>query len=150
MVRLTLDEIRDFETADYRVGVPLTYGIDNWQFKFAVYHLSSHLGDEFAIANPGSLADRINYVRDRIVLGASYLPASAGCGCTPKPATRSTPTAAPSPGNSNSAPSCRSPVRPARTARRSSPSTRHLREELDFGGDINTQAGWLWRGNRAR
>ena len=47
MVRLTLDEIRDFETADYRVGVPLTYGIDNWQFKFAVYHLSSHLGDEF-------------------------------------------------------------------------------------------------------
>jgi len=22
----------------------------------------------------------------------------------------------------------------------------HLREEHDFGGDVNTQAGWLWRG----
>ena len=74
MVRLTFDEIRDFETADYRVGIPLTYGVDNWQFKFAVYHLSSHLGDEFAIAHPGSLADRINYVRDALVLGASYYP----------------------------------------------------------------------------
>ena len=74
IVRLTLDEIRDFETADYRVGVPLTYGVDNWQFKFAVYHLSSHLGDEFAIANPGSLDERINYVRDALVVGASYYP----------------------------------------------------------------------------
>src|SRR6185436_866723 len=72
--RLTLDQIRDFETADYRVGIPLTYGIDNWQYKLAVYHLSSHLGDEFAIAHPGSLDDRINYVRDEVVLGASYYP----------------------------------------------------------------------------
>src|SRR6185503_10007166 len=73
-VRLTLDSIRDFETADYRVGVPLTYGIDNWQYKFAIYHLSSHLGDEFAIAHPGSLANRINYVRDEFVFGASVYP----------------------------------------------------------------------------
>ncbi len=71
MVRLTLDEIRDFETADYRVGVPLTYGQDNIQYKFAIYHLSSHLGDEFAIAHPGSLATRINYVRDALVYGTS-------------------------------------------------------------------------------
>src|SRR2546421_586970 len=27
MVRLTLDQIGDFETADYRYGVPLTYGV---------------------------------------------------------------------------------------------------------------------------
>jgi hypothetical protein len=74
MVRLTFDSVRDFETADYRVGIPLTYGVDNWQFKFAVYHLSSHLGDEFAIAHPGSLDDRINYVRDSLVFGASYFP----------------------------------------------------------------------------
>jgi len=23
----------------------------------------------------------------------------------------------------------------------------HLREEVDWGGDVSTQAGWLWRGN---
>ena len=75
MVRLTLDEIRDFETADYRVGVPLTYGIDNWQFKFAGYHLSSHLGDEFAIAHPAVWTIESTMCADALAFGASYYPA---------------------------------------------------------------------------
>jgi hypothetical protein len=146
LVRLTLDEVRDFETADYRVGVPLTYGIDNWQFKLAAYHLSSHLGDEFAIAHPGSLADRINYVRYEAVLGASYYPvpsmrlyAEAGWafntdgGAEPWEFQFGTEIAAPGP-----------------TGPRGTPFfavNGHLRQELDFGGDVSTQAGWLWRGN---
>jgi Protein of unknown function (DUF1207) len=146
MVRLTLDEIRDFETADYRVGVPLTYGIDNWQFKASVYHLSSHLGDEFAIAHPGSLDDRINYVRDEVVLGASYYPQPAwrlyseigyafntDAGSEPWEIQFGTELAEPGP-----------------TGARGTPFfaiNGHLREEVDWGGDVSTQLGWLWRGN---
>jgi hypothetical protein len=145
IIRMTLDEIRDFEFADYRVGVPLTYGIDNWQFKFAVYHLSSHLGDEFAIANPGSLLDRINYVRDAVVFGASYYPIpvmrlyseaayaiNIDGGAKPWEFQFGTEISQPGP-----------------TGVRGTPFlaiNAHLREEHDFGGDINTQAGWLWRG----
>ncbi len=145
IVRLTLDEIRDFESADYRVGIPLTYGIDNWQFKLAVYHLSSHLGDEFAIANPGSLADRINYVRDAIVLGASYYPVpimrlyseaayavNIDGGAKPWEFQFGTELSQPGPTGLHGTPFVA--------------INGHLREEHDFGGDINTQAGWLWRG----
>lgn len=145
IVRLTLDEIRDFETADYRVGIPLTYGVENWQFKLAVYHLSSHLGDEFAIANPGSLDDRINYVRDAIVLGASWYPhpfmrlyAESGYsvnvdgGAEPWEFQFGTELSRPGPTGSHGSPFLA--------------VNAHLREEHHYGGDITTQAGWLWRG----
>jgi hypothetical protein len=145
IVRLTLDEIRDFETADYRVGVPLTYGIDNWQFKFAVYHLSSHLGDEFAIANPGSLDDRINYVRDALVAGASYYP---------HPALRLYSEAAYAVNVDGGAEPWEFQFgtelsRPGPTGLHGTPFlavNAHLREEHHFGGDVTAQAGWLWRG----
>jgi hypothetical protein len=145
IVRLTLDEIRDFETADYRVGVPLTYGIDNWQFKLAVYHLSSHLGDEFAIANPGSLDERINYVRDALVVGASYYPhpvmrlyseaayaVNVDGGAEPWEFQFGTELSRPGPTDVHGTPFL------ALNA--------HLREEHNFGGDFTAQAGWLWRG----
>ncbi len=145
MVRLTLDEIRDFETADYRVGVPVTYGVQNWQFKFAVYHLSSHLGDEFAIANPGSLDDRINYVRDAIVLGASYYP---------HPVLRLYSEAAYAVNVDGGAKPWEFQFgaelsKPGPTGAYGTPFwavNGHLREEHDFGGDVSTQLGWLWRG----
>jgi hypothetical protein len=145
MVRLTLDEIRDFETADYRVGVPITYGIDNWQFKFAVYHLSSHLGDEFILANPGSELDRINYVRDAVVLGASYYPhpvmrlyseaayaVNVDGGAEPWEFQFGTEISQPGPTGPNGTPFWA--------------INGHLREEHEFGGDVSTQLGWLWRG----
>jgi len=144
MVRLTFDEIRDFETGDYRVGIPLTYGIDNWQYKFAVYHLSSHLGDEFAIAHPGSLANRINYVRDSLVFGASYYPqpwmrlyGEAGwCfhsdgGAEPWEFQFGTELS-----------------QAGATGFHGTPFLAvngHLRQEVDFGGDVTLETGWLWR-----
>jgi len=145
IVRLTLDEIRDFETADYRVGIPLTYGIDNWQFKFAVYHLSSHLGDEFAIANPGSLDQRINYVRDALVVGASFYP---------HPALRLYSEAAYAANTDGGAEPWEFQFgaelsRPGPTGPHGTPFwaiNGHLREEHDFGGDLSTQVGLLWRG----
>lgn len=39
--------------ADYYVGFPIEYAIDRWAFRLRVFHISSHLGDEFLIDNPG-------------------------------------------------------------------------------------------------
>ena len=38
--------------ADYYVGFPLTYAIDNWSFRLRGYHISSHIGDEFLLNHP--------------------------------------------------------------------------------------------------
>lgn len=38
--------------ADYYVGVPITYAIDNWQFRLRGFHISSHIGDEFLLNHP--------------------------------------------------------------------------------------------------
>ena len=146
MVRLTLDEIRDFESGDYRVGVPVTYGVDTWQFKLAVYHLSSHLGDEFIIAHPGSDLTRINYVRDAVVLGASHYP---------HPAVRLYSEAAYAVNVDGGAEPWEFQFgtelsRPGPTGPRGTPFwaiNGHLREEHEFGGDVSTQLGWLWRGH---
>ncbi len=143
--RLGLDKIRDLETVDFRGGALLAYGIRDWQFKLGYYHLSSHLGDEFAINNPGSLANRINYVRDSFLLGASYFPdpicrlyAEAGYalnadgGAEPWEFQFGTELSKPGP-----------------TGFRGSPFlavNAHVREENNFSGDITGQTGWLWRG----
>ncbi len=39
--------------ADYYGGVPITYAFDNWSFRLRLYHISSHLGDEFLLNHPG-------------------------------------------------------------------------------------------------
>jgi len=142
--RLTLDDIRDLVTVDFRGGVPLTYGIDNWQFKLAYYHLSSHLGDEYAISHPGSLDERVNYVRDAVVLGASYYPmpalrlyAEAGYafnatdGAEPWEIQFGTELAKAGPTGVEGTPFLA--------------LNGYLREEHDFGGDFTAEAGWLWR-----
>ncbi len=59
------------EATDYRFGIPLTYGCGPHRFKFAYYHLSSHLADEYAQLN-GGLGQRINYALDAFVLGYTY------------------------------------------------------------------------------
>ncbi len=149
MVRLTLNEIRDFETADYRVGVPLTYGKDNFQYKFAIYHLSSHLGDEFAIAHPGSLASRINYVRDELVYGASYYPT---------PEVRSyfeigwafNADGGAEPWEIQFGDECSKPGPTGPWGTPFSAYNVHLRQEVDWGGDFTLQVGWLWRNETAQ
>lgn len=36
--------------ADYYVGLPLTYAKDQWRGKVRLYHISSHLGDEYILS----------------------------------------------------------------------------------------------------
>lgn len=145
--RLNLNNNWDLDAVDFRFGVPLTYGRDKWQFKFSYYHLSSHMGDEYAIRNGGqsALDQRINYSRDALVAGVSYyvIPAirlysEAGWAFYTGEFTQ--------------------PwafqfgvdwTRPGPTGIRGTPFAAvngHIRQELNYGGNVVLQAGWLWRG----
>jgi hypothetical protein len=68
--RLDPNANMDLQSVDFRFGIPLAYSHGPWEFKFAYYHLSSHLGDELMIRNPS--IQRINYSRDALVLGTAY------------------------------------------------------------------------------
>ncbi len=58
--------------ADYYVAIPVTYAINCWAFRFRLFHISSHLGDEFLIMNPGF--DRRNPSSEYVDLFAQYRP----------------------------------------------------------------------------
>lgn len=144
--RLDVDHRQDLDSTDYVFGFPLTYGVENWQFKLGYAHLSSHLGDELARRVPGALANRINYVRDGFVLGASNFPIPA-CrvygevgwafnsdgGAEPWETQWGTELSKPGPTGSSGTPFLA--------------VNAHLQEEHDFGGSLAAQAGWLRRGN---
>jgi hypothetical protein len=140
--RLDLEHEQEVVSVDFRAGIPLTYGFGRFQTKFAYYHLSSHLGDELMVRRQ-SLA-RLNYVRDVLVWGVSYFctddlrlygevgwafytdggakPWEFQFGIDYSPAVPS--------------------------ARRGAPFfavNGHLREEVDFGGNLVAQVGWQWR-----
>jgi hypothetical protein len=66
-VRLDPRNESDVEAVDFRVGGLITWRTGPEAFKFGYYHVSSHLGDEFLIRNPGFV--RINYVRDSAIFG---------------------------------------------------------------------------------
>ncbi len=55
------------DATDYRVGFLSVWREGAVAVKAGYYHLSSHAGDEFLIANPNY--QRINYVRDSAILG---------------------------------------------------------------------------------
>ncbi len=68
--RLDMENQEDLESADFRVGVPLTWAYGPWHWKIGYDHISSHVGDEFLKKHPGF--ERLNYVRDAIVFGLGY------------------------------------------------------------------------------
>lgn len=142
-VRLDLENNVDVQSVDFRGGTALTYGVGRHGFKFGYYHLSSHLGDEFLLKNPGF--PRLNYARDVLVVGYSIFAtpdlrffAEGGWAfytSVSKPwefqfGTEWVPSYP--------------------TGPRGAPFVAvhgQLREELDFGGTLTAQAGWAWRGD---
>ncbi|MEM7176008.1 MAG: DUF1207 domain-containing protein [Chlamydiota bacterium] len=64
------DEISELINTDYLVGIPLSYAFDKWAFRLRVYHVSSHLGDEFLVHNPGIV--RVNPSMEAIDFFVSY------------------------------------------------------------------------------
>jgi len=145
--RLTLDDARDVVSVDFRFGIPLTFRRGPVETKFAYYHISSHLGDEYMVTH--ATLDRLNYVRDALVAGIALRPnedvrlyAEAGWAFNT---------------DGGSEPwefqfgIDYSPARPsgflgtpffAINAR--------LREEVDFGGNMTVQTGLQWRGHTGR
>ena len=69
-MRLDPEEDSDVEAVDFRGGGYFSYSDGLLAYKLGYYHLSSHVGDEFLLKNPGF--QRINYVRDAMVLGVSW------------------------------------------------------------------------------
>jgi hypothetical protein len=59
----------DLVNADYIVGMPLAYRLRNFSAMARVYHQSSHLGDEFLLANR---IERVNLSYEAIDLRLSY------------------------------------------------------------------------------
>ncbi|TWT63203.1 hypothetical protein Pan54_39560 [Rubinisphaera italica] len=70
--RLNFVESLDVDAVDFKVGVPITWTKGRFQAKMEWYHISSHLGDEFLLKNPGF--NRLDYLRDSIVLGGGFFP----------------------------------------------------------------------------
>jgi hypothetical protein len=138
---LRLNNDFDMRATDFRVGIPLTYGMGKWQFKFEVYHLSSHIGDEFLLKNPDFV--RLEYSRNALVFGASYFPtenirlyAEMDWAFYTFGATQ--------PWQFQFGAEY-SPI--FNTGFRGSPFfaiNGHLRQEVAFGGNVNVQVGWQW------
>jgi hypothetical protein len=70
--RLTLGSVRDLTSVDFRFGLPLTFRRGPVETKFAYYHLSSHIGDEYMVTH--ATFDRTNYSRDVLVAGLALRP----------------------------------------------------------------------------
>jgi hypothetical protein len=127
---------------DYRFGIPLTYGGDRWEFKMGYYHISAHLGDEYLLyVNPA--ANRINYVRDSAILGAGYF-------FTPSIRTYGEVGYAAVDGGAKPIElqfGCEW-VQARNTGARGGPFAAinaDLRQEVDYGGNVSVQFGWMWR-----
>lgn len=143
IVRLDLKTRRDLIGSDFRAGTFLTRARGPWESRFGYYHLSAHAGDEFLLRTPGFM--RINYTRDVLVLGIAYrigpdvrLYSEGGYSVA---------------NGGGSQPwefqfgADYSPGRPT-LGLRPAPFLAvngHLREELNFGGNLVVQAGWQWR-----
>ena len=139
--RLDLAENVDLTAVDFRGGLYGAYALGNHVTKFGYYHMSAHLGDEFLLKNPGF--PRLNWARDVLILGHSiylredlrvygevgwafYTDVSEewefqfGIEYAPV-----------YPTSFHGAPFAALNV--------------HLREEVNFGGNLTAQAGWAWR-----
>lgn len=143
-LRQDWNEGLDVVAADFRYDILSTYAYGPHRFKLGFYHVSSHTGDEFLLKNPSHV--RLNFFRDALVAGYSLYPipelrlyAEAGWafhadvsdpwefqfGLDYGPA---------GPTGFHGAPFFA--------------INGHLREELDFGGNVSVQAGWSWRGDQ--
>jgi hypothetical protein len=141
--RMGTDSGRTMIATDFRVGVPLTYGIGPFQTKLAVYHLSAHLGDEFMFETG---YPRINYSRNALVWGNSYF------------VTEDVRVYAEAEwawyNDGGSKPWAfqfgveYSPMR-SMGSLRGAPFVAingYVRQDVDFGGNAVVQTGWQWRG----
>lgn len=58
--------------ADYYLGIPLDYAFDRWSFRLRLYHISSHLGDEFIVNHTEYVKKRVNPSFEALDFYGSY------------------------------------------------------------------------------
>lgn len=141
-LRQSVDNNMDMVATDYRFDLPFTYRYGQHALKFGYYHVSSHTGDEFLLSHPGF--NRLNYYRNALYLGYSYyvipelrLYGEADYGFDTDIA---------QPWNFQFGLDF-GPARP--TGIRGAPFfaiNGHLQQELNYGGSVNIQCGWAWKG----
>jgi hypothetical protein len=135
------------EGADFRAGLLATHRYEQTAYKWGYYHVSSHIGDEFLLANP--TFNRINYVRDSVIAGVTQgldysmqvygeVAYAVGAEGGAKPlefqfGTQYIPV--------------------AKSSFRGAPylaANYHIREDFGFHGGFNTVGGWGWQGVETR
>ncbi len=47
-----IDPGTELVNTDFYVGIPISYAVNKWAFRFRIYHISSHLGDEYMVNHP--------------------------------------------------------------------------------------------------
>ena len=142
LLRIDPEEERDVVGCDYRYGFPLTWGTGPIRTKIGYYHLSSHLGDELMLKNPGIYRD--NYVRDSLVFGKSlYLTPSLRFYGEAAWAFHVDGRAKPWEFQ------CGMDFSPLRVGQWSGAPflalNGHWRQEFDYHGSFTVQTGWQWR-----
>lgn len=145
--RLATDRQSDVEAIDYGFGVPLVYRWGPTAYRFGYDHISSHLGDEFLIRNPGF--ERINYVRDGFAFAviqdvtedvnvygeANYAFHNSGGS---------------EPWHFQLGAQYQPPVVPGRRGAPVAAVNTLLRQEFGYEGNFCVVAGWQWQGARTQ
>jgi hypothetical protein len=131
------------ESVDYRFGLQWTRRRGPLAMKAGYYHISSHLGDEFLLNNPGFV--RLNYVRDGLIFGLMRdltpdLQAYGEIGYALGHEDGAEPLEFQFGLQYNPAETFGCQGAPFAAAHV------HLREDVQFGGGLNLMAGWRWRG----
>jgi hypothetical protein len=137
------------EGADFRAGLLATHRYERTAYKWGYYHISSHIGDEFQLANP--TFNRVNYVRDSVIAGVTQdlnyatqvygeIAYALGAEGGAKPLEFQF--------GAQYIPVAKSSLRGAPYLA----ANYHIREDFDFHGGFNSVAGWGWQGieNRHR
>ena len=133
--------------ADFRAGLLGTHRNGGTAYKWGYYHISSHIGDEFLIANP--TFNRLNYVRDSLITGITQdlnsstqvygeIAYALGTEGGAKPLEFQF--------GSQYQPVAKSSLRGAPYLA----ANYHIREDFNFHGGVNTLAGWGWQGAETR
>ncbi len=139
--RLDIPNDVDVRSVDFRAGLPITYGAGAYRFKFGYYHLSSHLGDEFLLKNPGF--PRLNFSRDALLVGSMiYLTERLRVYGEAAYAFRT------EIGQEWEFQFGLDFLPPGPTGIAGAPFfavNGHLRQEVNYGGALTAQAGWAWR-----
>lgn len=72
--RFDISEQWDMDAADYKFGFPFAYRRGPVTLKFEIYHVTSHIGDEFLTRGAGNGRSRDSYHLEEFSAGGAWVP----------------------------------------------------------------------------